>query len=274
MKASWSGMISFGLVNIPVELFPATEDKDVSFRLLHGADDGVVKNQRVCTHCEQIVPFKDIVRGFEHAKGQFVILTDEDLKSAAPESSRNIDIEEFVDPSEIDPIYYDKPYYIGPGKNAKKAFGLLLKAMEASGKVGLAKVSLRTRERVAMVRVSGSRLMLQMLHYHDETRAGEEFNVDESAASERELKMAGMLIDSMAAKFEPEKYKDRYEENLHRVIDDKLAGKAPGVAEERREATNVIDLVAQLKASIERMEERDGRAAHMSTDEDVTRRAA
>lgn len=256
MKATWSGMISFGLVNIPVELVPATEDKDISFRLLHREDEGSIKNQRVCTHCGNVVAYKDLVRGYEYKKGEFVTVTDEDLKSAALESSKAIAIEEFVDPAEIDPLYFDKPYFITPGKNAKKPLGLLIQAMRETGKVGLARVSLRTRERLAMVRVADSKtLILQMLQYSEDVRAAEDSEVDTTPATERELKMAEMLIETMVAKFEPEKYKDQYEENLRHVIQSKLEGKEIKPVEEKREATNVVDLISQLKASIDRMEQ-------------------
>ncbi len=261
MKPSWSGMISFGLVNIPVGLYPATEESDVSFNFLHAEDHAPIKNQRVCTKCGKVVQYKEIERGYEYAKGQYVTIEPEDLKKAEVESSRNINIEEFVDPAEIDPVYFEKPYHVVPDKKSAKPYALLRRAMLESGKVGLAKIALRTREHLAALRATENGFMLYMMHFTDEIRKVEDVPTEEAAVGDRELKMAEMLIETMVETFDPSKYRDTYAESLKRVIDAKIAGQVVEAGAEKRDATEVVDLMAMLKASIEKSGKKTDRVA-------------
>jgi DNA end-binding protein Ku len=253
-RPTWTGMLSFGLVNIPVGMYTATESNDLSFHMIHGEDGGTIKQQRVCTRCGQVVAFSDLVRGYEYEKGKHITLTDEDFKSVRSEASGAIEVMEFVDPSEIDPIYFETPYYLAPDKKAGKAFGLFREAMRDSKKIGLAKIVMRTREHLCAVRVSGDGLMLETMRYADEVRSTDELPKGDTEVGERELKMAAMLSETMSGTFDASKYKDTYSAGLHEIIEKKLHGEEIVVESKEREATEVIDLLAHLKASIEQSE--------------------
>jgi DNA end-binding protein Ku len=265
MRPTWSGMISFGLVNIPVGLYTATEDHEISFHLLHKEDNGRIKNQRECTKCGKAVEYDDLVRGFEYEKGHYLTLSDEDLKAVTPKTSEGIDIMDFVDVSEIDPIYFDKPYYIAPDKKSGKAYALLLQALKVSNKVGIANLVMRTKEHLAAVQAHDDILILYTLHFADEIRSHSELPRGESEVGERELGMAKMLIDNMTGHFEPEKYKDTYTEQMTEMINKKLAGEDIKIEDKQVEATNVIDLMEFLKASIEKTERSDKKASPVET---------
>ncbi len=255
MRPIWNGMISFGLVNIPVGLYPATEAADdLHLHLLHKGDHGRIRNQRVCDVDNKPVDYKDIVKGYEYEKGQYVELTDEELEKIKVEGTDRIVIDDFVEANEIDPKFFEKPYYLLPGKKSDAPYALLREALQSSGKVGIARVVIRTRERLAAVRVDGNMLMLDTMHFADELRA-----VDAppaaAAVGKRELEMATMLIDHMTTKFEPEKYKDTYKEALLELINEKVEGKEVVHEDEKvQQPTQVLDLMAFLKASIERTE--------------------
>lgn len=257
MRPMWRGMISFGLVNIPINLLPATEDKEVHFHLLHGKDHGRIKNQRVCSVDGEVVPYSEIVRGYEYEKGNYVVLSDEDLKSVPVPSNDTIAIEDFVDPSEIDPMYFDRPYYIQPDKKAGRAYALLYAALKETGKVGLAKVTLRTRERLAAVQAGDNSLMLYTMHFADEIRTLEGTVASTEDVTPRELKMAETLIDSMTSSFQPQKYEDDYEKALVALIEEKKEG-APHAKEQHPRPTEVMDLMEYLKASIEQKAGKNG----------------
>ena len=265
MKPTWKGSISFGLVNIPIALFPATDDKDVHFNLLHKEDGGRLQNQRVCSHCHKVVPYSDVVKGYEYKKGEYVTMTEEDFKKVSTPSNDTIAIEDFVDPAEIDPIFYESPYYIQPDKKSGSAYRLLHKALKESGRVGIAKVAFRTKERLAAVVAADEGLRLYTMHFADELQEA----IAMPAAAEvgdREMKMAQMLIESMTTKFEPERYKDTYGEALINVINAKREGQAPAEKPAHQEPTGVVDLMEILKASIEKSKARQ--------DEDKSAKAA
>jgi DNA end-binding protein Ku len=253
-RPTWTGMLSFGLVNIPVGMYTATESNDVSFHMIHGEDGGTIKQQRVCTRCGQVVAFGDLVRGYEYEKGKHITLTDEDFKSVRAEATSAIEITDFVDPTDIDPIYFETPYYLAPDKKSGKAFALLREALRDSKKIAIAKIVMRTREHLCAVRVSGDSLMLETMRYADEIRSTDELPKGEAEVGERELKMAEMLIETMTSAFDPSKYKDTYSEGLNEIIQKKLQGEEITAAAPEREATDVIDLLAHLKASIEQSE--------------------
>lgn len=255
MHTIWKGSISFGLVNIPVKLHATTEDKDVKLRTLHKKCHSPIKYEKVCPVCEEEVKKEDIVRAYEYTKGKFVVLEDEDLEQLNREhGDRAVEIIDFVKIEEIDPVYFNKSYYLSPGDGGGKAYSLLRKALLESGKVGLAKITIRSGEQLAVVRVYKNTLVLETIYYPDEVRnAGEVPNVPgDEHVTEKELETAILLIDQLTTKFDPEKYKDEYRSALMDLIKAKqtTAGAEPRRETERK--TNVTDLMAALQASIDK----------------------
>jgi DNA end-binding protein Ku len=251
----WSGAISFGLVNVPVKLYSAVSRKTVRFHQLNGKTGHRIAQKRVDSGTNDEVAFEDIVKGYELTKERYVVITPDELESLDPEKSRTIDIEDFVDLSEIDPVYYDHPYYLVPDKGSAKAYGLLLGAMEESGKVAIARVVLRSKEQLVAIRPApGNVLMMETMIFADEVVDPNEIEDLPSAkdlkASERELKMAQQLIDSLTADFEPEKYQDEYREKVLGLIERKAAGEEIAVQPEAPEPKKVPDLMAALEASL------------------------
>ena len=252
-RAMWKGAIAFGLVNIPVELYSATRDHRPKFRLLHAKDESPVHYERVCQSEGKPVGWDDLVKGYEYEKGQFVVLTKDDFKTAALEKTKTVDILDFVDPNEVDERYFETPYYLQAGKGADRAYALIREAIRDSGKIGIAKIILRDAQHLAALEVIGDALVLTMMRFADELADLGEFNFPKSGdirAAER--KMATQLVDSLSAKWEPEKYTDEYRDNLMRIIKGKLKGKAPRLKErETPRQAEVIDLMARLRASLE-----------------------
>jgi len=252
MRSMWNGTISFGLVNIPVGLYPATADDRVHFNMLHKEDGGRIKNQRVCAKCGDPVSYDELEKGFEYEKDHYVTLSDEELKSAQAESTETITIMAFADLEEIDPIFFDQPYYLIPGKKSDKVYALLRDTLKKTGKVGIARFVLRTREYLAALRVRGDALVLDTMHFSEEIRDAEGVPAADEKANERELAMATQLVDAMTEKFDPEKYHDTYEEAVMELINRKLEGKAIKSKTKQPEPTNVLDLMSRLKASLEK----------------------
>jgi DNA end-binding protein Ku len=251
----WSGAISFGLVNVPVKLYSAVSRKTVRFHQLSGKTGTRIAQKRVDPSTGEEVNYEDIVKGYELTKERYVIITPEELESLDPEKSRTLDIEDFVDLVDIDPVYYDHPYYLVPDKGATKAYGLLLGAMEESGKVAIARVVLRSKEQLVAIRPApGGVLMMETMIFADEVIAPGDLDDLPSAkdlkASDRELKMAQQLIDSLSADFEPEKYHDEYREKVLELIERKAAGEEIAVQPEAPEPKKVPDLMAALEASL------------------------
>lgn len=259
MRAIWNGMITFGLVNIPVGLYPATDDDDLHMHLLHEQDGGRLKNQRVCAKCGQIVPYEQLVKGYEYQKDSYVEITEQDLKKVKVEASDNIVIEDFVNSSEIDPMYFEKPYYILPGKKSEAAYALLRESIRESDKIGIARVVIRTKERLCAVRPNGQLLMLDTMHFPDEIRPIEAEVPPGSTAGKREVEAAKMLIDAMTMKFDPAKYRDTYREAVEQMIHEKIEGKQTVHELPHSEPTEVIDLMKYLKESLAR--KKSGRSA-------------
>lgn len=255
MRPIWNGMLAFGLVNIPVGLYPATDDHDLPLHLLHASDHGRVRNQRVCSVDGEPLEQSDLVRAYEYEKGKYVELTDEDLDKVKTGANDRIVIDDFVAAGEIDPKFFEKPYYLLPGKKSDAPYGLLREALTRSGKIGVARVVIRSKERLAAVRVDGRMLMLDTMHFADELR-----QVDappESQIGKREIDMAVMLIDAMTTKFDPEKYQDTYRQAMLQMIDEKVHGKEVVREEAHAEPTQIIDLMEYLKKSIEQTEARN-----------------
>ena len=249
----WKGSIAFGLVNIPIELFSAVRDHRPKFRLLHAADQSPVSYERVCQSEGKPVGWDDLVKGYEYEKGQFVVLTKDDFKTAAVEKTKTIDILDFVDPADIDERYFETPYYLQPGKGADRAYALLRDAIKASGKVGIAKIILRDAQHLAAVETIGDAMVLTMMRFADELADLGEFRFPASEGIRPgEMNMALQLIESLSAKWEPEKYTDEYRENLMRLIESKLKGRKPRLQDrDTPQQADVVDLMARLRASLE-----------------------
>jgi DNA end-binding protein Ku len=252
-RAMWKGSIAFGLVNIPIELFSAVRDHRPRFRLLHAKDESPVSYERVCQQEGKPVAWEDLVKGFEYEKGQFVVLSKEDFKTAALEKTKTIDILDFVDPAEVDDRYYETPYYLLPGKGADRAYALLREAIRESGRIGIAKIILRDAQHLASVEAIEDALVLTMMRFADELADLGEFRFPKKEGIRPpELKMARQLIDSLAGAWQPEKYADEYRDNLMRVIEAKVKGKRPKLQErETKQPADVVDLMARLRASLE-----------------------
>jgi DNA end-binding protein Ku len=253
-RAIWSGAISFGLVNIPVKLYSAVSKKTVRFHQIDAESGGRVRQKRVGPDGEEI-PYEQIVKGYEIGPDRYVTISPEELESLEPQKTRTIDIEDFVDLEQIDPIYYDHPYYLAPDTGASKAYRLLVDAMEDSGKVAVARVVLRSKEHLVAIRPRDGALAMETMLFSDEVIPPE--SLEELAAgdgeiqtSDRELAMANQLIDSLASDFEPEKYRDEYRERVLDLIERKAQGETIVIEEPEAEPEKVPDLMAALEASI------------------------
>ena len=253
-RSIWSGAISFGLVNVPVKLYSAVSRKTVRFHQLNGKTGTRIQQKRVDPTTGDEVSFDDIVKGYELTKESYVVVTPDELDALDPERTRTIDIEDFVDQVEIDPVYYDHPYYLAPDKGAGKAYRLLLDAMRESGKVAIARVVLRSKEQLVAIRPAGDALMMETMVFHDEVVSPD--TIDElgeesgGKTSDRELKMAQQLIDSLSSDFEPERYHDEYREKVLDLIERKAQGEEIATQPEAPEPAKVPDLMAALEASL------------------------
>ena len=255
-RAIWSGSISFGLLNVPVRLYSAVSRKNVSFRELRASDGSRIRHKRVAESDGEEVPYEEIVKGYEIAPEQYVVVTRDELEEIDPKKTRAIEIQDFVDLDDIDPIYFDHPYYLGPDKGAEKAYALLVKAMADSKKVAIARFVLRNREHLAAIRPAGSVLTMATMRFADEVVAPDELGEDVipqdgRKLEKREVDMAKQLIDSLTSDFDPGKYRDEYREELLALIDRKAQGKAvvEPVSEEPT-PTKAPDLMAALEESL------------------------
>lgn len=253
LQTMWKGSLSFGLVNVPVKMFAATENKDVSFKYLHKACQTPIKYTRTCPHCDVTVGWEDIVRGYEYEPDHFVVFSDEEMKELQKQRAQTIDILEFVELAEVDPIYYDKTYYLAPETSGVKAYRLLQEAMDKTGKVAVAKTVIRTKEVLACVRVGKGAIILETLFWPDEVRATAELPNIHAASepSEKELDMAMTLINQLHTTFDAEKYTDTHREETLAAIQQKIEHDeiktAPAAA---KPAGNIVDLMAALQESI------------------------
>ncbi len=252
MHTLWKGAISFGLVHVPVKMFAATEDKDISMRYLHKQCGTPLSYVRKCPTCETEVEWENIARGYEYEKGRFVMFEKEELEMLAEDTGKEIRILDFVNLTEIDPIYFQKTYYLSPGETGANAYNLLLEAMRQSGKIGIAKVSIRTKSSLAAIRVIENCIAMETIFYPDEIRPVNQVpNLPEKVTvNDKELQMARMLIEQLSTPFEPEKYQDDYRGKLLELIQKKVAGEEITVVPEQP-AANVVDLMAALQASLE-----------------------
>jgi DNA end-binding protein Ku len=250
-RTMWKGAISFGLVSIPVGLYPATEEKSIRFNQLHDEDMGRIKMKRTCSIDGEEVPFEHIVKGYEIEKDRYVILTDEDFDAVPIESSRAIDIVQFVDLSEIDPMQYQKSYYLVPEETGVKAYQLLRQALQKENKVGIAKVAFRDKEHLAALRFRDDVFVLETMYWPDEIRPAQFDTLDkEVKIRPQELQMAQTLIENLTEPWNPDEYKDEYREALLEIIEKKAAGEQIE-AVEAAPVSKVVDLMDALKASVE-----------------------
>lgn len=251
MRSTWSGMISFGLVNIPVKLYNAARDERVKFHQMHKEDSGRVGYQKVCKVCGEVLENDDITQGYEYKKGQYVLISDEELDKIDLPTTKTVSVLSFVDASEIEPLQYDRGFYIGPDENGERAYALLRKALQTTGKVAVGKIALRTREQLATIRVAGDALALETLHYANEMVKADDIGIPapDGQVADNELDLAKVLIEHMAAEFDPSAYRDEYEAALNDLINKKIEGEEV-TAPPAPQATNVIDIVGALKASL------------------------
>ena len=264
MNAIWKGSISFGLVNIPIVLYPATRSEELRFRLLRASDLSPVNYKRVAEADGKEVPWEQIVKGYEYEKGKFVVLKEEDFARVDVEATRTIDIVDFVPLKQVDPMFFSKPYYMVPEKGGDRAYVLLHDALQDSGKIGIAKVVIKTREHLAAVKPSARGLVLELMHFAEELVDFSEWKVPEMRAiGKREVDMAKALIAGMTSDWDPKQYKDDYREAVQRLIEEKIehGGELPGKPKPKPRQGKVIDLVAVLQESLARTEAARKKAA-------------
>jgi DNA end-binding protein Ku len=259
MRSIWKGSVAFGLVNVPVKVYAATEEKDVRFHQVHAEDGGRIRYKRTCELDGKVVEYADIAKAYESDDGRTVILTDDDFAQLPSSSSREIEVSSFVPADQIDPVLYDKSYYLEPNSTSTKAYMLLLRTLEQTDRIAIVSFALRQKTRLAALRVKDEVLVVQTLLWPDEVRAAEFASLDESVTIKpAELKMAAMLVDSFADDFRPEDYTDDYREELQQLIDAKLEGEEAfptPEAEDEGEDAEVVDLLAALQRSVDRHKE-------------------
>jgi DNA end-binding protein Ku len=270
MRAIWKGAVSFGLVSVPVKLYSATESKDISFRQVHAKDGGRIKYQRVCSIDDEEVAYADIAKGYETEDGEMVILDDSDMADLPASSSREISVEKFVPSDQIDPMLFEKSYYLEPEKSGAKPYALLRQALVDADRMALVTVSLRNRMSLAVLRVRDDVIVLQTMMWPDEIRKADFASVDTAEAKPAEVKMANMLVETLAGDFAPDEYEDDYREAVEALVKAKIEGgevKAP--PKQRKTGGEVVDLLAALQRSVEAAQSsRDGGSRDADEDAD------
>lgn len=257
MKTLWKGAVSFGLVNIPVSMYVATENKDIKFNYLHRECMSPINYQKFCPKCQREISSDELVRGYEYQKGSYVVINEEDFARIPLNNTKTIDILDFVELAQVDPIYFDKSYYLEPAAGGEKAYTLIVEAMQRTGRIAIARVIIRSKQTLAALRVKDGYLVMETIFYPDEIRSPASLNhgLDISKLHENEIKMAVSLIENLSVTFEPSRYEDEYRKALWEMIEAKVAGQeviAPAAPENRG---NVLDLMEALKASVKLAEE-------------------
>jgi DNA end-binding protein Ku len=262
--AIWSGAINFGLVTIPVKLFTAVKTDDLSFNLLHAKDEGRIKYERICSVDGKPVPWDEIVKGYEYEKGEYVVLTDDDFAKVNPEATQSVDIVEFVELEKINPMYFDKPYYLEPTKQGRHAYALLREALMESKRVAIARVVIRTKEYIAAVKPQGEALVLELMHWAGEIVSAETLELPgQEKLPEKEMQMARMLIDTMSVdEFEAAKFSNQYHDQLLTMIEARAAGKELPKAKKAPVRAKVVNLMDVLAQSLEESKKRRVAAAN------------
>jgi DNA end-binding protein Ku len=261
MRSIWKGSISFGLVNIPISMYTASQAKEISFVMLHKKDLSEIRYARICKTEDKEVPWKDIVKGYELEKGDFVVFDEKDFEKANLKKTKTIEIVNFVEEDEIDSTYYVKPYFLEPGKNAEKAYGLLRDALKKSKKVGLATYVLRNKEHLAVLKPHGNMIILNELRYETELLKAEDLNIPEGKSNPKEMDMAIQLIDQLTVPFEPKKYKDTYTEEIKQMIKQKAKGKPIHPKTKEAPSPKIHDIMSLLQASLEKKPARKSKTA-------------
>ncbi len=246
----WKGHLTFGLVSLPIRLFSAARAESVSFNLLHKSDNSRIKQVTYCQAEDKPVPRSELVKGYEYEKDHYVVIEDEDIKKVAPKTAKVMEILEFVETKDVDPVYLESSYYMAPDGGGEKAYALLFEALRKSGYSGVAKIAMHNREHIVILRPGQRGILLHTMYFTNEIRQVDEFRTDLDLVKEKELALAGTLIEALAAKFEPEKYKDTYRENLMGMIQTKIKGQKVVEAPEPHVAP-VIDIMEALKRTLE-----------------------
>ena len=253
MRAIWKGAVSFGLVNVPVRLYAATENHDVQFRQVHRTDGGRIRYKRFCSKDGQEVAYDDIAKGYETEDGQMIVLTDDDMAELPTRSSKEISVEKFVPEDQIDPMLLDKSYYLEPDKTATKPYVLLREALEAEGRMAIVTVSIRTRMTMAVLRVRDGVIVMQTMLWPDEIRSADFASVEDQELSDKEMSMARMLIDELAGDYDPDEFEDDYALAVEALVRAKIdGGQVQQVEDEEEESGEVVDLLAALARSVEK----------------------
>ncbi|MCW5824357.1 MAG: Ku protein [Cyanobacteria bacterium TGS_CYA1] len=263
-RAIWSGAIGFGMVNIPIKLYSATSSKSISFHQLHDKCQTRIKEMRWCPSCERKVEWEEISKGYEYSKGQYVILDEHDFEQLPLASKNLIDVQAFVDAEQVDPIYFEKTYYLEPDTSAKKPFALFSEALKGKEKLAIARITMRSRERLCALRISEERLLLTTLLWQDELRLEEAPEIPESKISKQELSMANSLIDLLSKDFAPEEYEDHYREALQKIIDAKIEGEPIEETKPEKGEKRVVNLFEALKASVDKIDKKSKPAKRAS----------
>ena len=253
MRAIWKGAVSFGLVNVPVRLYAATENHDVQFRQVHRTDGGRIRYKRFCSKDGQEVAYDDIAKGYETEDGQMIVLTDDDMAELPTRSSKEISVEKFVPEDQIDPMLLDKSYYLEPDKTATKPYVLLREALEAQGRMAVVTVSIRSRMTMAVLRVRDGVIVMQTMLWPDEIRSADFASVEDQELSDKEMSMARMLIDELAGDYDPDEFEDDYALAVEALVRAKIdGGQVQQVEDEEEESGEVVDLLAALARSVEK----------------------
>src|SRR6202158_5491445 len=250
----WSGYLTFGLISMPVKLFSGARSNHISFNMLHRDDNTRVKQQLWCPHDERVVERNEIVKGYEYRKGEYVIIEPEEIKKIEPKTAKAMEILEFVEYKEVDPIYFESSYYLVPDEAGRRPYALLTKAMEETGYVAIAKLTMHNREYTVFLRPHAGGLMLHTMYYAEEVRKVEGFGAPDVELKDAEVKVAHQLIDALAAEWDPEKYHDSFQDNLKKLIQTQLEGGKIAELEKPKKLAPVVDLMSALKQSLAEME--------------------
>jgi DNA end-binding protein Ku len=274
MRPLWKGAITFGLISIPVRLYSAVEDKTLKFHMLHDEDGGRIRYQRTCAKCGKEVSWDDIVKGYEYSKDHYVIFTEDELQALDVDSIRAVDVVSFVPLTDIDPIYFNKTYYVAPEPSGLKAYRLLAEALEAEGQVGVAKVALREKEHLSTIRLKDGVFVLETMHWPDEIREPAFDELDRHVdVRDQEVKMARQLIQQLSGEFHPEEFEDEYRVRLQEIAEKKVEGEEITVAAQpAEEPAEVVDLMEALKASV--AQAKDKKPAEQPKKKSTRRRAS
>jgi DNA end-binding protein Ku len=270
----WKGHLTFGLLSLPVGLYSAARSKSVSFNQLHKSDHSRVKQILYCQAEDKRIERSDIVKGYEYEKDKYVVVDDEEIKKVAPKTAKTMEVLEFVKADEVDPIYLESSYYLAPDEGGEKPYALLFEALRQSGYVGVASIAMHNREHIVILRPGDKGILLHTMYYPDEIRQVEEFRTDTSTVKPKELELAKTLVESLQAKFEPDKYKDNYRENLEAMIKAKIEGKEIIEAAQPTHKAPVIDILEALKMSLAEGKKPPASVREATTGAEVSARSA